>query len=282
MVWIARASREDIHAAIVELGGQCFPRQNFSRVHHLLLHIDRLFNGQVQPWQANDAPYHDIEHTLLVAYCWSRMFHTVAHHRTDLPVIYTDFLLGLAACLLHDIGYLKEVGDADGTGAKFSLIHERRSCEIARRFLLTLQWPDSAISVVQRMIATTGLRTVIDAIPFASPTERVLGQMLATADFLAQMGHPQYAEKLPHLFAEFEEFDRARGLAMHDRSFPDLQALVRGTPVFWYQFVLPRLKEDFGSVFRFLNDPFPDGTNPYLDQAERNVRQLGRDIQVAE
>lgn len=272
--WIATASRDDIHRAIVELGMECFPKQNFSRVHHMLLHINRLFDGEVAPWQANDTAYHDIEHTLLVAYCWTQMFHSLARNKPEFPVIYTDLLLGIAACLLHDIGYLKESSDSEGTGAKFSLIHERRSCQFARRFLMTLQWPESAISVVLRMIASTGLRAVIDAIPFASPTEKSLAQMLATADFLAQMGHPKYAEKLPDLFAEFEEFDIARELSATDRSFPDLQSLVKGTAGFWYQFVLPRLKNDYGGTYLLLNQPYPDGPNPYVDQAESNVSKL--------
>jgi len=239
--------------------------------------VEKLFAGGVAPYQASDMAYHDFEHTLQVALCWTRMFQSLKAHREDLPVAYADFLLGIAACLLHDTGYLKEGDDPAGTGAKYVLIHEHRSCKISRRFLMSLKWPDEAASVVQRLIASTGPRAVIDGIPFATPSEKVLAQMLATADFLAQMADPQYLDKLPSLFKEFEEFDRLRGLTQTERPFPNLDSLVSSTPQFWYQFVLPRLKIDYSGVYRLLNTPWPDGPNPYLQQAEANIEALQTD-----
>ena len=139
---------------------------------------------------------------------------------------------------------------------------------------MRLNWPDTPIGVVQRMIASTGPRAVIDGIPFASPTEKVMAQLLATADFLAQMADPRYLDKLPSLFEEFEEFDRLRGLSQTERPFPNLHTLVSSTPQFWYQFVLPRLKVDYDGVYRLLNQPYPDGKNVYLEQAEANIEAL--------
>ena len=218
--------------------------------------------------------YHDLEHTLQVTLCWARMFASLMEHKPEYPVVYADFLLGIAACLLHDTGYLKETDDPTGTGAKYVLIHEHRSCQISRRFLMRLEWPDPGISVVQRLIASTGPRAIVDGIPFISPTEKTLAQMLATADFLAQMSDPQYVNKLPSLFKEFEEFDRLRGLTNTERPFPNLDTLVSSTPQFWYQFVLPRLKVDYNGVYRLLNSPYPNGRNAYLEQAEANIETL--------
>lgn len=268
------AALKTVERDLIAMAASCFPRQKFDRVSHLLDHVDQLFAGKIAPYQKNDTAYHDFEHTLRVSYCWSQMFHSLHHHRKEIPVIYMDYLLGLAACLLHDCGYLKEQADIYGTGAKFTLIHETRSCMIARRFLMTLSWPESAIAVVQRIIAATGPRAVIDAIPFASPTEKHLGQMLATADFLAQMADPNYADKLPDLFAEFEEIDKLRGIEEQARPFPDLAALRQSTPNFWYQFVLPRLRRDYANAYQLLSSPYPDGPNAYLKQAERTICQL--------
>lgn len=259
---------------ILEMGSMCFPQQKFDRIPHLFDKVNQLFRGEIRPYQANDTAYHDIEHTLRVAYCWTQMFVSLFQNRPDRPVVYTDFLLGIAACLLHDSGYLKEQDDPYGTGAKFTLIHETRSCLIARRFLMTMGWPESAISVVQRLIAATGPRALIDAIPFVSPTERTLAQMVATADFLAQIADPDYANKLPSLFEEFEEVDRERGLESADRPFPSLETLVSNTPGFWFHFVLPRLKDDYNAVYSLLNNPYPHGSNPYLMQSEKNVLAL--------
>ncbi len=265
---------EAVEAALTEYGAACFPGQKLERIRKLMAAVLDLYKGKIHPYQASDMAYHDLEHTLQVTLCWTRMFHSLKEHRPEVPLVYADFLLGIAACLLHDTGYLKESNDPMGTGAKYVLIHEHRSCLIARRFLMRLNWPDNAISVVQRMVASTGPRAIIDGIPFISPTEKKLAQMLATADFLAQMSDPLYLDKLPSLFKEFEEFDRLRGLSATERPFPNLDTLVSATPQFWYQFVLPRLKIDYNGVYRLLNNPWPDGPNVYLKQAEANIDKL--------
>jgi hypothetical protein len=285
ILWMTMAAEFTLHsiptddpgavcAAVTEIGKACFPEQKLERIGKLMAAVDDLYQGKVPPYQASDMAYHDFEHTLQVTLCWARMFRSLKEHRPEYPVIYADFLLGIAGCLLHDTGYLKETDDPAGTGAKYVLIHEHRSCQISRRFLMRLEWPDTAISVVQRLIASTGPRAVVDGIPFISPTEKILAQMLATADFLAQMSDPAYLDKLPSLFKEFEEFDRLRGLTNTERPFPNLDTLVSSTPQFWYQFVLPRLKGDYAGVYRLLNNPWPDGGNAYLQQAEANIEAL--------
>ena len=263
-----------VEAILIEIAEDCFPGQDLEKISPLVTAVNELYGGNIPPWQASDMAYHDFEHTLQVTLCWARMFQSLKNNRNTYPVVYADFLLGIAACLLHDTGYLKESDDPSGTGAKYVLIHEHRSCRISRRFLMRLNWPDTPIGVVQRMIASTGPRAVIDGIPFVSPTEKVLAQMLATADFLAQMADPRYLDKLPSLFKEFEEFDRLRGLSQTERPFPNLDSLVSSTPQFWYQFVLPRLKVDYDGVYRLLNQPYPNGGNVYLKQAEANIDAL--------
>ncbi len=263
-----------VESAITEIGMACFPEQAMSRIRKLMESVHDLYQGRIHPYRASDMAYHDLEHTLQVTLCWARMFQSLKHHQRGTPVGYADFLLGVAACLLHDTGYLKESNDPSGTGAKYVLIHEHRSCQISRRFLMTLDWPDSAISVVQRMIASTGPRAVIDGIPYISPTEKTLAQMLATADFLAQMSDPAYLDKLPSLFKEFEEFDRLRGLSQTERPFPNLDILISSTPQFWYQFVLPRLRGDYAGAYKLLNNPWPDGPNIYVQAAEANIDRL--------
>ena len=263
-----------VGVAILEIAGNCFPGQELERIRKLMDAVSELYKGNIPPYQASDMAYHDFEHTLQVTLCWARMFASLKVHKPDLPIVYADFLLGIASCLLHDTGYLKETDDPSGTGAKYVLIHEHRSCHISRRFLMSLEWPEGAISVIQRLIATTGPRAIVEGIPYTSPTEKTLAQMLATADFLAQMSDPQYLDKLPSLYKEFEEFDRLRGLSQTERPFPNLDSLVSSTPGFWFQFVLPRLKIDYGGVYRLLNNPYPDGPNVYVIQAEANIEAL--------
>ena len=57
-----------------------------------------------------------------------------------------------------------------------------------------------AVRETCNLIACTGLRVVIDNIKFQSKTEKLLGCMLGTADYLGQMSDRTYLEKLLFLY----------------------------------------------------------------------------------
>jgi len=38
--------------------------------------------------------------------------------------------------------------------------------------------------------------------------------------------------------------------------------------------VLPKLNEDFGKLYVFLNDPLPDGPNQYLERIQQNLERI--------
>jgi hypothetical protein len=40
--------------------------------------------------------------------------------------------------------------------------------------------------------------------------------------------------------------------------------------------VKQKLDREFGGVHRFLNEPYPDGANWYLDKIEANIEKLRR------
>src|SRR2546427_4877028 len=89
------------------------------------------FTGHYQDYQAVDAHYHDFEHTLQGTLCMVRLLRA-RHFAGAQPVLSQRlFQLGLMAILLHDTGYLKKRGDNDGTGAKYTITHVKRSTQFA-------------------------------------------------------------------------------------------------------------------------------------------------------
>jgi hypothetical protein len=109
--------------------------------------------------------------------------------------------------------------------------------------------------------------------------EKTVGQALATADLLGQMAASDYVEKLPILYLEFAEaaeFDR--GHTEFIAKFGNAEDLVRRTPGFWRDYVLPKLDRDFGGLHRFLNDPQPTGPNCYVHQIEANIARIPRGL----
>jgi len=50
--------------------------------------------------------------------------------------------------------------------------------------------------------------------------------------------------------------------------------LLKRTPTFWESYVQLKLNRDFGGLYRFLNDPYPDGPNQYMERIEANMERI--------
>jgi len=239
------------------------------------------FTGNYADYQAIDARYHDFEHTLQGTLCMARLLH--ARHRARALPQLTErlFQLGVLAILLHDTGYLKKQDDSEGTGAKYTVTHVNRSAEFAARLLGEKGFSTSDIRAVQHMIRCTGVDAALSAIPFQSESEKIVGHALGTADLLGQMAAEDYVDKLPTLYAEFAEAARRLEDKNHFIArFSSAEDLLRKTPAFWENYVQLRFSQDFGGLYRFLNDPYPDGPNWYLDRIETNMERI-RQLRVS-
>ncbi len=233
------------------------------------------FSGNYRDYQAVDARYHDFEHTLQGTLCLVRLLRGRQAAGTQPQLTERMFQLALVAILLHDTGYLKKSDDTEGTGAKYTVIHVRRSAEFAGQLLREEGFSDSDIKAVQNMISCTGVNAVLSAIPFQSEIEKVAGFALGTADLLGQMAAEDYVDKLPILYAEFAEAtDYSADPTQFVAMFSSAEDLMRKTPVFWDKVVRAKLDQDFEGLYRFLNDPYPDGPNDYFKRIEANLERL--------
>jgi hypothetical protein len=237
----------------------------------------RCFAGRHPDYQPIDACYHDFEHTLQGTLCLARLLrgrHTAGATPT---LTLRAFELGLLAILFHDTGYLKRRGDTEGTGAKYTAVHVDRSAAFAREFLEPQGVADAELLAVENMIHCTGINTDLQAIRFQSELERTIGYALGTADLLGQMAAGDYVEKLPVLFGEFAEAARhAPASSAHLFAFGSAEELMRKTPAFWEKYVLPKVDGEFRRLYTFLNDPYPDGPNEYLQSIWANIARLSR------
>lgn len=154
-----------------------------------------------------------------------------------------------------------------------------RSAEFAGQWLAEKQCPPADIAAVQRKIRCTGVNVNLAAIPFSSLVERVGGFAVGTSDLLGQMAAPDYVDKLPVLYSEFEESGRYNGGSQSGVGvFASAEDLMRQTPRFWENYVRPKLERDFAGIYQFLNQPYPDGANYYLDRIGANIARLQRQM----
>jgi hypothetical protein len=240
------------------------------------------FAGGYKDYGAVDAHYHDFEHTLQGTLCMARLLR--ARHLAGAHPQLTQrmFQLGVVAILLHDTGYLRKRDDNEGTGAKYTVTHVKRSAEFAGHLLAEKGFGPADIQAVQNMINCTGLDAALGVIPFQSEMEKIVGHALGTADLLGQMAAEDYVQKLPILYSEFAEAvqyskDKTHFISM----FSSAEDLMHKTPAFWEKFVQLKLNRDFGGLYRFLNDPYPHGPNYYLERIEANMERLRQRIAAA-
>lgn len=234
----------------------------------------RLFQGEWPGYLAIDMRYHDLEHTLQATVCMADLLRGQVRHGAAPALGRRDAEKVVAAVLLHDAGFIKRADDPAGTGAKYTFVHEQRSCEFARAYLPTLGFTAVEIDDICAAISCTGPRNRISAQNFSSPEARHSACLLVTADYLAQLAAPDYPDELDILFAEFEEAADFAGVPREQRLFQSARELKQKTPDFWERFVQPMLQTEADGVSRFLG--LPDGANPYLEAVTANIAEIRR------
>ena len=256
--------------AFTDIGAQA----SHPLVARLFQDVQEMFEGNYAGYRGIDMHYHNFEHTLQATLCLVHILHGRSR-TTDRPVITArTWELGVMAALLHDSGYLKINGDLEGTGAKYTFVHERRSCEFARDYLPRMGVTATEVEDICASIICTGPRSKISQIAFRTEEGRHMAFALLTADYLAQMSAPDYVEKLPALFREFEEAFEFEQTPMEKRPYHNLQQLLEKTPGFWTDLVHPMLDFEAGGVYRYLTTA--GQPNLYLQAVEANMAEVHR------
>jgi hypothetical protein len=180
--------------------------------------------------------------------------------------------------LFHDIGYLRHRHDTrHQNGAAYTLRHVSRGGRFLEDYMRELGMADLA-PVASRIIHFTGYEMAVTEIDVPDPTFRRLGNMLGSADILAQMADRCYLEKChDRLYPEFV----AGGLAdpgadpkAATTRFTSAEDLMRKTPGF-YAVASHRLKELLGGAYAYASAHF-GGQNLYLDEVDKNIQHAQR------
>jgi hypothetical protein len=170
----------------------------------------------------SDALYHNVEHTMLV----TMVGYDIMRGRALLThTCASDFAHLLAACLFHDIGFVRGILKVDGPdgyvidaqGGKKKL--ERGSSDAA---LMPWHVDRSKLFVIDRvanseLLDAHRIARAIEYTRFPSPPEPEVpgneeGLLVRAADLIGQLGDPHYLRKANALYYEFEEVGMNRQL----------------------------------------------------------------------
>lgn len=222
----------------------------------------------------------DLGHVLDVSLAMARLLD--GHERSHAGARRFGFrraLLGVLVSLCHDTGYLLRRGDTrHRAGAEYTRIHVSRSGAFLAAWLPQLGFAAEA-PLARRLVQFTGYEADLGALRFPDPQWRRLGQLIGSADILAQMADPCYLERCrDRLYPEFDTGGMTRTTDAAGRVFvrySDALDLLRKTPGFMHGAREERLGRQFEGVHAYAAVHF-GGRDLYLEAIERNRAVLAR------
>jgi len=230
--------------------------------------VQDIFSGYYPGFRENGNKYHNLRHTYNVVLASARLFHGLSLEGYTFPN--NLITKGILSSYFHDTGLLLRSFDTADTGAEFTQYHEARSISSLFKYLESYKFDDSTRLDCASMIRCTNLSLDINSIEFSSFETKIAGQVLGTADILAQMADRYYLEQLPFLFVEH----RAGGLKQYESAFD----LMKNTTTFYSKFITYRLKHILGNVVRVMRTHFQQrwdiDKNLYRENIENNIQYL--------
>ena len=240
---------------------------DFEQVERCFSLVRALYHGNFPGYQACNTDYHNLSHTMDILLATARLMDGKAllegSWQADLS---RDLYM---AALLHDAGYIQELDDSEGTGAKYTRDHVKRSAAFTRDNAQSLGLSADQIRRIPLLIACTDLCHLPWDLGFPSEDEAMAGALLGSADLLGQMGDRAYLEKLLFLYYEFRE-----------AGFPGYQTefdILRNTLGF-YSTTRVRLDKGLGGLSRYAQEHFSQrfGTDRdlYMESIEHQMAYL--------
>jgi hypothetical protein len=226
----------------------------------------------------SDALYHNVEHTLLVTLAAHDIFRGRALHDN---LTADDYAHVIMACLLHDIGYVRGLfgdDDEDGfvvdqAGSKVTL--PRGSSDAG---LMPHHVDRSKLYVMRRIegLAPLNRQRIADAIEGTRFPPRQGQQwdqeasIVRAADFIGQLGDPNYIRKANALYHEFEEVGMNRQLG-----YDSPADIVNRYPQFYWNSVAPHIQTEI----RYLN--MTSSGRQWIGSLYGNVFRAEREIALS-
>ncbi|MGH8710402.1 MAG: hypothetical protein ACREVA_03680 [Burkholderiales bacterium] len=237
--------------------------------------LSRLYKGKYPGYVSCETSYHDTQHVLDVTLAMARLMdgYERAPHGTEL---FGErlFRLGIITALFHDCGYIRHKKDTrHHNGAEYTLRHVTRSGMFLKEYLPKVGMPDLA-GVAAQLVHFTGYEIPVQQIKVPSLIFRLLGNLLGSADIIAQMADRCYLEKChERLYPEFVLGGIARKRnqdGSEEVVFESADDLVIKTPNF-HRAASKRMDESLGGAHRYVQRHF-GGQNLYLEEMDRNMR----------
>ncbi|MDH7552855.1 MAG: hypothetical protein QHH74_04290 [Spirochaetota bacterium] len=243
----------------------------FETIESCFFLIRDLFEGKFPGYQKCNTQYHDFQHTVDATVAAIRI---LDGYNSKRKVMLQNIAYSLMlASLLHDVGYIQEDWDTEGTGAKYTAAHVQRSVDFVKINHKKLGIDDEYIPLIALCIQSTGLSAKFEEMEFISREHKIAGAMMGTADLLGQMSDREYLEKLLFLYYEFKE----AGIPGYTTEFD----IIRKT-IDFYVMTVKRMKSILLNVQHYclyhFDNHYGIHSNLYMVAINRNIRYIKKII----
>jgi hypothetical protein len=227
----------------------------------------------------SDALYHNVEHTLLVTLAAHEILRGRALHIHVPPDDYAHVII---ACLLHDIGYVRGLFKDEDEGDGFVIDDTNQKVVLPRgssdAALMPYHVDRSKRFVMKRMVNMEPLDNeriarAIEGTRFPPLPGQQFDEeqsIVRAADFIGQLGDPNYIRKANALYYEFEEVGINRQLG-----YDSPADIVNRYPQFYWQSVAPNIQTEI----RYLN--MTSTGRQWIANLYANVFRAERDISLS-
>jgi len=249
-----------------------YNQEDFIEIEKCYEKTKQLFDGEFPGYKACNTYYHDFFHTLDAFLATAILVDGYNIAEKLLPVKLVKNLFN--AALLHDVGYIQENIDDEGTGAKYTQNHVLRSVVFLSKNFGLFGINHKDIIPISNIIKCTGLKNNIKDISFESEEENITGVILGTADILGQMSNREYLERLLFLYYEFKE----AGIPGYKTEFD----IIKNT-LFFYKEIMHRIEIIYNSIYIYAVHHFEKryniNENLFLTAINNNINYLKKIIE---
>ena len=257
---------------ILLLAEKICPSIDLGLIREIYNDLISFFSGLSPHFQRNTLPYHNLRHSQMVVLASARLFHGL--HCNHVHISPDTLFKGLLAACFHDTGMLLQEGDPTSSGVKYIANHEARSILFLRNYVVSKGFGDDVSRDCATIINYTDLESDPTTFAYHPHEIQLAGQVIGSADILAQMADRYYLECLPLLFSEQE----TGGTNQHGSALE----LMEHTAIFYQDVVLKRLIITFSNTSKAMQTHFREmykiDRNLYLENIDKNIIYLKKII----
>ena len=253
---------------ILHLAKLISPTVDLSLLENVHKDLTAIFTGLHPGFQKNTLPYHNLRHSQMVVLATVRLFHGL--HCNNVTISKDTLIKGLLSAYFHDTGMLLLESDPAQSEGEYIPNHEARSVLFLKGYCagkgISQDIPKDAATIIDYTNLTR------DPATFTRHNSdiQIAGQVVGSADILAQMADRYYLECLPLLYNE----QKAGGISQHTSALQ----LMEHTATFYYTVVLKRVMITFSNTSSALQTHFRErytvNRNLYIENINKNIRYL--------